>query len=84
MILPTKKLNPENSLIHLGGKVLAVLDEPKTVSRAWEEFKSARKVDTYRTSGAVPYDWFVLALDLLFTTGAVDLVDGRLRRKDAV
>ncbi len=38
MILPTKKLKPENSIVYLGAVVLGLLDEPKTVSRVWDEF----------------------------------------------
>jgi ABC-three component (ABC-3C) system Middle Component 6 len=81
MILPSKKLSPENSLIYIGGKVLAVLDEPKTVSRVWEEFMNMYTKDQSVNIPQITYDWFVLALDLLFVLGAIDLSQGRLRRR---
>lgn len=81
MILPSNKLRPENSLINIGGKVLALLDEPKTVSRVWEEFKRQRSDDPTSAASDIAYDWFVLALDLLFTMDALGLSQGRLYRR---
>lgn len=82
MILPTKKLRPDNSLIYLGSIVLRILDEPKTVSRVWEEFQRRRINDLGADSCDVSFDWFVLSLDLLNIIGAIDLRDGRLERKE--
>ena len=78
MILPTKHLRSDRALIFVGGEVLALLDEPKTVSRIWEEFSAARN----RTADRAPvsYDWFVLSMDLLFIIGAVETSSGRVRR----
>ena len=76
MILPTKRLREDRALIGLGGQVLHLLDERKTVSRLWDEFKRSRAEST----GTVSFDWFVLALDLLFMTGAVTLERGLVRR----
>ena len=81
MILPTKKLRPENSLVYLGSVVLRILDEPKTVSRAWEEFQRRRIKDLGVDSCDVPFDWFVLSLDFLNIVDAIDLRNGRLERK---
>ena len=73
MILPTKRIDADRSLLGLGARVLRRLERPKTVSRLWEEIS--------RDEGRrVTYDWFVLSLDLLFMTGAVELRDGRLHR----
>lgn len=80
MILPTKKLRPENSLIFLGGTVLELLDEPKTVSRLWEEFQYNRMNALTIEACDVPFDWFVLALDLLHLIGAIQLASGRLTK----
>ena len=78
MILPTKHLRPGRSLLAVGGEILSILDEPKTVSRVWAEFSSTRS----RTMGRAPvsYDWFVLSLDLLFVLGAVEFRDSRVVR----
>jgi hypothetical protein len=78
MVLPTRKLSPPNSLIYIGGTILGVLDEPKTISRTWEEFKTRRKTSSETSAAHISYDWFVLALDLLFLMGAIELVQGRL------
>jgi hypothetical protein len=81
MILPSKKLRPQNSLIYIGGTVLTILDQPKTVSQVWEEFKSRYVKKAAPNASIITYDWFVLALDLLFTLGTVELLEGRLRRR---
>ena len=78
MILPTKKLRPQNSLIYVGSSVLVLLDDPKTVSRLWEEFQSQRKRDLSIEVCDVPFDWFVLGLNLLYLMGAIDLSSGRV------
>ena len=78
MILPSKKLRPENSLIYIGGKVLKILDEPKTVSSVWQELKKQQSHNNNTKPLKFTYDWFVLSLDLLFTMGAIKLYEGRL------
>jgi len=78
MILPTKRLTNERSLIGIGSEILFLLDQPKTVSRLWDEFKSRRLIEA--SVSPVKYDWFVLALDVLYTLGAVRLEKGVLQR----
>jgi len=78
MILPTKRLTNERSLIGIGVEVLVLLDQPKTVSRLWDEFKSRMLIKT--SVSPVKYDWFVLALDVLYMLGAVRLEKGVLQR----
>lgn len=80
MILPTKKLRSENSLVFLGGQVLRILDRPKTVSLTWEEFQKRRREDLGLDTCDVSFDWFVLSLDFLNAMGAIDLKGGRLER----
>ncbi len=78
MILPTKRLSQDRSLLTVGAEVLRLLDEPKTVSRLWEEVWQARSARTaVRT---VTYEWFVLSLDLLYLLNAVELDHGRIRK----
>jgi hypothetical protein len=76
MILPTKGIPPRQALLSLGSDVLRVLTEPKTVSRLWHEFKKERE-----GAGAVPFDWFVLSLDLLFLVGAIEIDRDRIRKR---
>ena len=79
MLLPTKRLTPERSIVGIGARVVQMLNEPKTVSRLWSEFKR-----DWNGNLEITYDWFVLALDLLYTLGAVDIERGRLQRSSSV
>lgn len=76
MILPTKHLSQERSLIGIGGEVLGLLNENKTVSALWHDFKRFRT----ERGLTISFDWFVLALDLLFMMNAIKSEKGRLRR----
>jgi len=80
MILPSKKLRPENSLIYIGGKVLKILGESRTVSSVWQELKQQSHNQNTKPL-KFTYDWFVLSLDLLFTMGALELHEGRLYKR---
>lgn len=72
MILPGKHLKPDRCLLGVGAALLELLHEERTVSGLW---------DAYRKRGAVTFDWFILALDLLFALGAVEMKKGILSRK---
>lgn len=76
MILPTKGLAADRALLSVGGEVLRRLDRPKTVSKLWDQIRQRQS----SLLEAIPYDWFLLSLDLLFIVGAVELEDGRIRR----
>jgi hypothetical protein len=76
MILPTKGLAVDRALLSVGAEVLRLLGRPKSVSRLWEQVNQ-RQSSLLHT---VSYDWFLLALNLLYLWGAVDFQDGRLRR----
>ena len=79
MILPTKRLHQDRALLTVGAEVLRRLDEPKTVSRLWDEMQKV-----YRGRESAPtltYDWFILALDLLFALNTIALTNGRLRKQ---
>lgn len=78
MILPTKHLQPTRCLLGVGAQVLRLLNEPKPVSRLWPEIKA--NYERTPESPAISFGWFVLALDLLFLTGAIKADRGRLER----
>jgi hypothetical protein len=80
MILPTKRLSIESSLLGVGADVLMVLNQPKSVSRVWAELKEPRRSLNERGE-RLTFEWFVLALDVLFLTDSVSLHDGVLTRK---
>lgn len=75
MILPTKRLHQDRALLSVGAEILRRLDEPKTVSRLWDEVQAAHRG---RTTAMLTYDWFVLALDLLFCMSTITLGNGRI------
>jgi hypothetical protein len=78
MILPTKHISEDRALLTIGAKILPFLSEPLTVSALWEKFLTPGP--THQTSPRLPYDTFVLTLDLLFLIGAVRLENGILKR----
>ena len=79
MILPTKHLRPRDSLIVVGAELLLSLDSAKTISRLWSDLNDAWN----EAEGNPPYtfDWFILALDLLFALGAIDFERGLIAKR---
>ena len=80
MILPSKHLSQERALLTVGGRILQHLRQPKTVSALWEELPLRAENSPHSTS-PLSYDGFVLALDLLYLIGAIEMEDGLLTRK---
>ena len=78
MILPTKHIRPDRALLAVGADVLGCLREPMTVSRLWDEIRSARSDRT--VLAPINYDWFVLALDLLFLVKAIQFDRGLVQK----
>jgi len=76
VILPSKHLPQDRALLTIGAKVLANLPQPKTISAVWQDIAESQKDQ----ESSLRYDGFVLALDLLFSMGAIDLRDGLLSR----
>ena len=72
MILPSKHLSQERALLTIGAELLTHLNRPKTVSAIWEQA---------RYTAAVSYDWFILALDLLYAINAIEIHEGLLVRR---
>lgn len=75
MILPTKGIGLNEALLAVGGTILQELSQPKTVSRLWNDLNS----ENHRSQ--ITFDWFVLALDLLYILGAVKHSEGRLSKR---
>lgn len=72
MILPTKHISPQHSILGAGATILQYLDSPQTVSALWERVRAFPETRVY---------WrFVSALDLLFAIGVLDLTDGLIVR----
>lgn len=81
MILPTKHMATNRALIGVGGNILQALSTPKTMSALWDEVRAGNRQK--KQAAAIDYKWFVLALDLLFMLGAVELAQGTLQRRAA-
>jgi len=80
MILPTKHMSQDRALLTVGSYILNRLDRQKTVSALWEEILADYKHEQNRNPG-ISYDWFILALDLLYAIDAIEIHDGLLRRR---
>lgn len=80
MILPSRHLSQERALLTVGAQILLRLDRPKTVSGLWEELRHS-DANQPNFPPRLSYDWFVLALDLLFAMGAIDMKSGLISRQ---
>lgn len=78
MILPSEHIRPDRALLTVGAEILALLDEPRTVSWLWDRTRGQRGGPGQPS--AIGYDWFVLALDLLYIVGAVEFERGLIRK----
>ncbi len=72
MILPTKHIPQNEALLGVGATVLAHLQEPATVSSLWERLRTEPNIGTFER--------FVLASNLLYMIGAIDLKNGLIVR----
>jgi hypothetical protein len=79
MILPTKHLPQDRALLSIGAEILSELTEPRSVSELWEAVREARGKNPSATP--LSFDWFVLALNLLYAISAVDHSNGILRQE---
>jgi hypothetical protein len=70
MILPGKHIKQDRALIAVGGDILSVLDGPMTVSAVWKRVQALRA--TRADPSPLPFDWFILALTLLYAISAVN------------
>lgn len=72
MILPTKHIPTNQSLIGLGALVLQQLGRERTLTDLWNRTREVAGVGTFGR--------LALTLDLLFAIGAIETADGLLRR----
>lgn len=72
MILPTKHIPQNEALIGVGATVLSHLQGPRTVSDLWERLRSEPNVGTFER--------FVLAANLLYMIGAIEMENGLIVR----
>ena len=72
MILPTKHIKIENSLLGIGAELLKRMNQPKTVSTLWDQSKSINGIKSFES--------FTLVLDFMFIIGAIEFINGFVRR----
>ncbi len=72
MILPSKHISQDQSLIGVGAVILKRTGRPQTVTSLWESVREHTPVGTFER--------FVLALDMLHITGAITLENGLIAR----
>ena len=71
MILPGKHIRQDRALISVGGDILSVLDSPMSVSEVWTKVQTVRAAR--EKLSPLPFDWFILALTLLYAISAIAL-----------
>ena len=70
MILPTKHIRISESLIGLGGYLLSIIKKPLTIDQIWMTYE---KTNNKRFPAYHTFDNVILALDLLFIMGIIDI-----------
>lgn len=80
MILPTKHMSQDRATLTVGARLLLNLNQPKTVSSLWDEVTRSVHTEGASPKCGLRYDAYVLALDLLFALGAIQIEDGLLSR----
>lgn len=79
MILPTKGISPQRALVTIGSQILSILGHPRSVNSTFEATKNIRMKQGFREP--ISFDWFSLALVLLYIIGCVEFDDdGQLVR----
>jgi hypothetical protein len=73
MILPSKHLGLDRSLIGTGSVVLGFLSEPRNVSTLWYKAKENPGIKTFES--------FSLTLDFLFAIGAITFNNGYIEKR---
>ena len=73
MILPSRSVREEQSLLGIGAVALGHLERPQTVTGLWEKMRDG--------NAALTYGRFVLALDMLYIAGTVDLSGDVIAKK---
>lgn len=72
MILPSKHISTQQTLLGVGAVIINELDKSQTVTSLWERVRTA--------NGVGNFERFVLTLDMLYIIGAIELSDGLIER----
>ena len=69
MLLPTKGIEPQRALLTIGATLIELLESPATVSGLWGRF--SKYSSDIHGDYMITFDWFALALSMLFAIEAV-------------
>ncbi len=72
MILPTKHISTNHSLLGIGALLLKHMERPQTVTSLWEKVRNTQEIGSFER--------FSLALDFLYAIGTIEFHEGMLRR----
>lgn len=72
MILPSKSIKLEYSLLNCGAIILKEIEVPQTLSLLWDKSKEKESI--------VSYEKFLLVLDYLYMIKTIDFKDGLVVR----
>lgn len=78
MIVPSKSIREDLALLTVGAQILEILEVSATVNALWDRVTELRA--QRESPSALPFWWFALALDLLYSMGAVEIVNGEVVR----
>lgn len=82
MITPTKGIAPQRALLTVAAQVSIVVTEPMTVSQSWTALKAWRVRNA--NDAALPFSWFVLALDVLCSLNVLFFENGLIHRVESI
>lgn len=72
MILPTKHIPLDQSLIGAGAVILQLIHRPISVSRLWVKVREVSSIGNFER--------FILTLDMLHIIGAIELENNKIKR----
>lgn len=81
MILPSKNISEDLALLTVGAQILEQLNNPGTVNSVWDRLVTFR--ESIDAPSNLPFWWFALALDLLYSLNAIEFANGQLVRSYA-
>lgn len=68
MILPNKYIKEQDALLGVGAQILKSLHDGKDLFVLWDEIKAYK----------ISYERFILALDMLYIFGAIDIQNNKI------
>lgn len=77
VLLPTKYIHKERTVIMAGARLIHLLEEPLTVTQLWDYYKNQQNS---LKRPMVPFDLFILTLDFLYSIGVIEFKREKLRR----